>query len=268
MKKPMLLVLVSDLHCGSKVGLCPPSVENGSGNIITHGKNLHQAWLWSVWQELTDKALSIVGIDNAVLAMNGDATEGSHHRNERELIDADIAIHTDMAAECLTPLAKACSKRFVTLGTECHTLEMEHVLARKMGAETGKARDKWLIEINGCLVDMAHHMTTTSRAYLEASAMSILMGNARLQSVRAGHRPADIYLRAHRHCGGHYSDGSGLFCVTGAFQMLTRHGHKVVTDSIPRPSIIVLDWRNKECGSLPMVHELTAKPPQYEITRL
>ena len=41
------------------------------------------------------------------------------------------------------------------------------------------AREKWLFRIHGCLIDATHHIGVTSRAYLEATAMSIAMGNAR-----------------------------------------------------------------------------------------
>ena len=125
---------------------------------------------------------------------------------------------------------------------------MEDVLADLLKAEKRKALEKWLVEINGCLIDATHHMPTTTRAYLEAGAMSIVLGNARVNAIRAGHQPAQIYLRGHRHCGGVFSDGAGMLAVTGAFQMLTRFGYKVVPDSIPRPSIIVLDWRGKRPG--------------------
>jgi hypothetical protein len=145
---------------------------------------------------------------------------------------------------------------------------METLLAQKLGALGGIAKDKWLLKINGCLVDAAHHMGVTSRAYLEAGAMSIQMGNARLNYLRAGQPVPKVFLRAHRHCGGHFSDGQGLFAVTGAFQFLTRHGHKIVTDSIPRPSMLVLDWRNKEPGELPQVHDVTFNPPPHETTEL
>lgn len=260
-----LAVVVSDLHCGSVVGLSPPQTKTESGNIIGFGDNIHQEWLWQCWCEGIGRVKKIVGKSNAALFVNGDATEGVHHRNESSLIAAAIATHTKMAQECLQPLVDICKKTFVVAGTECHTLNMETVLAEMLNAESGTARDKWLIRINGCLIDAAHHMTTTSRAYLEASAMSILMGNARLNYLRAGQEVPQIYLRAHRHCGGHFSDNQGLFVVTGAWQMLTRHGSKVVTDSIPRPTIAVLDWRGKTHGELPHVHQITFDPPQHEI---
>jgi len=266
MKKTELLVVVSDLHCGSVVGIAPPETELQSGNVVGFGKNLHQAWLWDCWLDMTKKVKAIVGDSTASLLVNGDATEGAHHRNNAELMASEIEIHTDMATEVLRPLLELCPRRFVVKGTECHTREMESLLADKIKAETRQAKEKWLLNIHGCVVDATHHIGTTSRAYLEASLMSIAMGNARLNAARAGHVIPKVFLRAHRHCHGYFSDGEGLLGITGAWQWLTRHGHKVVPDSIPRPSVIVLDWRESPKGTLPRVHEIIYTPKQNEIT--
>lgn len=98
--------------------------------------------------------------------------------------------------------------------------------------------------------------------------MSILMGNARINCIRAGHEVPQVFLRAHRHCGGVFSDGGGMFGVTGAWQLLTRHGFKVVPDSIPRPSILILDWRGKKSGELPTPHHIFFNPPQHHVTEI
>jgi hypothetical protein len=262
------LVVVSDIHCGSSVGLATPETKTKAGNVISFGENIHQQWLWENWCKALEQVKEILDGSPSALLVNGDATEGVHHRNEADLIAALIETHTDMAVDCLRPLSKLCKKTFVTLGTECHTKHMEDTLAEKLGAVESKAKDKWHFSINGCEIDAAHHMPTTSRAYLEASHLSICMGNARQNYLRVGHSVPKVFLRGHRHCGGYYSDGSGLFGVTGAWQFLTRHGHKVVTDSIPRPSMLVLDWRSKPQGSIPLVHEITFNPPAHEITEI
>jgi hypothetical protein len=134
-----------------------------------------------------------------------------------------------------------------------------------MGAASGKAKDKWLIRVAGTLIDATHHVGTTSRAYLEASAMSINMGNARLNYATNGHEIPKVFLRGHRHVPGYFTDGAGLFAITGAWQALTRYGHKVVPDSMCRPCIYVLDWRGLPDNSIPRVHEIQYKPKQQEI---
>lgn len=263
-----LLAVVSDLHCGSEVGLAPPETKLRSGNVIGFGENKHQQWLWDRFEEGGDKLLKIAGTDPFVLLVNGDATEGCHHHNNDELVAATIEIHTEMAAQCLRRLAQKAARRIVVRGTQCHTREMEDVLADKIGADPRSAPDKFLFEMRGCLVDAAHHVGVTSRAYLEASALSINMGNARLNYLRAGQRVPRVFLRAHRHCGGYFSDGTGLMAVTGGWQFKTRHGHKVVTDSIPSPTMLMLDWRDKPSDSLPRIHEIKFHEPQQKIIKL
>jgi hypothetical protein len=264
--RPELLVVVSDLHCGSSVGLMPPDSEIVGGNTIHFGKNHHQSWLWNCWQDAQAQVGKLVGRDPFALLCNGDATEGIHHKSP-EVVASLIEHHCAMAATALKPWADKATKTYITRGTECHTHDIEGYLARLLNAETGEARDKWLLDIAGCRVDAAHHIGATSRAYLEASALSIVLGNARLNSIRAGHPCAQVFLRAHRHCGGVYSDGSGMMCVTGGWQFLTRHAHKVVGDAIPRPSVLVLDWRGKPSGSLPTPHHIYFNPPPPEVVK-
>jgi len=259
------VLVLSDLHCGSVVGLAPPETETSSGNVISFGKNLHQAWLWQNWIAKAAWAKSIIGTDPFALILNGDATEGVHHRNEAEILAALIETHCSMCEDRLEPYLAMKPKIYVVKGTECHVRNIESELAKRIGAEGGEAKHKWLIRINGMLIDAAHHMGTTSRAYLEASQMSIAMGNARLNYARSGQEVPKVFLRGHRHCGGFYSDGRGFFGVTGAWQFLTTHGHKVVTDSIPAPTALILDWRHKGPGELPQVYEKSFLPPQIDI---
>lgn len=260
-----LLAVVSDLHCGSTVGLMHPESEQESGNSIGFGRNVHQAWLWQCWQQMEERVQEICDGWPYALLVNGDATEGIHHRTT-EVVATTIAEHVAIATKCLKFLSGNAKRTLVVKGTECHTHNMETVLAQKLGAVDGVAKDKWLFRIHGCLIDATHHVGVTSRAYLEASQYSIAMGNARLNYIRAGHEVPRLFLRAHRHCGGTFSDGDSMMGITAAWQFLTRHGRKVVPDSIPRPSAQVFDWRGKPEGALPAVHDITFAPPADEIT--
>lgn len=260
------MVVVSDTHCGSEVGLSPRKFKLRNGNVVIIGDNLIQQWLADQWDIAMGRVIEIAGKDPAVLLINGDAIEGCHHRNDKELVAAEEEKQIEMVIECLKPLSKICKKTFVVKGTECHTKNLESLLAKELKAVSGVARDKWLIEIHGCLVDAVHHMPTTGRKHLEASAMGIIMANAISNAVRAGWRVPKVFLRAHRHCGGKYDDGVTMLAVTGAWQFLTRHGYKVVPDSIPSPTVLVLDWRRKQFGELPEVHEIKSIQPEPEIT--
>ena len=65
-QRPKLLVVVSDLHCGSTVGLMPPDSENMAGNTLNFGKNHHQAWLWEKWTAAQNAVAEIAGDDPLV----------------------------------------------------------------------------------------------------------------------------------------------------------------------------------------------------------
>jgi len=260
-RAPVGAVVVSDLHCGSNVALWPPDCETESGNTVGFGRNIHQAWLWDVWQETIRSAIQHFGDDPWVLILNGDLMEGSHHHS-KEVVAAEEADHAAAAVICLTPLVTTATQTYVVRGTECHTKNFEKMIADKLGATF--AGDALLLEIHGTLIDAKHHMPTSSRAYLEAGAMSIVMGNARLNYARCGHRIPKVFLRGHRHVGGVYSDGTSAFVATGAYQLLTRFGKKVVGEALCRPSFAILDWRGRPKDSVPFIALPTFDPNEIQ----
>ncbi len=255
-----MCIVVSDLHCGSDVGLLPELVAFDDGHTVGCGKNPWQRWMWECWLNALERISAIAGGDPFHLIMTGDAIEGIHHRSD-EVVAMKLLEHLKIAEVALIPLTSTAAEITVIKGTACHTLDFEEVLAKQLCLE--RAYDFRQIEMNGVLIDARHHMPVTSRVHLEASAMSIVVANNRANATRAGHRPARVFLRGHRHLAGHYSDGESMIVVTGAWQGLTRHGKKVVSDAIPRPSIAVLDFRNTPPGELPAVSQLVYNPPQW-----
>jgi len=260
--KPIGAVVVSDLHVGGTTALWPPEGKLESGNIVGFGSNVHQQWLWEVWLDTIKTAKNHFGKDPWVLIVNGDAVEGCHHHNSQvnAAIEAD---HMEAAVECLRPLHELSVKTYFVRGTECHTKNFEKIIAAKLKAEY--CEDRAMLEIHGTLCDIAHHMPTSGRAYLEAGSLSILMGNARLNYARVGHKLPKVFLRAHRHVGGVYSDGTSAIVATGAYQLLTRWAKKVVGESICRPAFAILDWRNRPKNSIPAITLPTYDPAQEKI---
>lgn len=260
MKEPLLNLFISDPHCGSDVGLMPPEVilENGSGR--SHSNNKKLQWIWKSFLESTKQALEVIDGDAFILTLNGDLIEGIHHRSD-EVVAAKIIEHVNIAVECFRPLVEEAHSVKVTKGTECHVRDMETVFMRELGIP-GKAKDVQQYSINGCLVDVRHHMPATSRLHLESGGLGVAMANCRSNILRAGHAMPKVFARAHRHCGGDYCDGESMILVTPPFQMLTRHAHKVVTDAIPRVGMYLLDWRNTPKGALPATHRFFFSPPQ------
>jgi hypothetical protein len=248
MKQPTDWFVISDTHFGSTVGLMPPSYESIGGQRIQPANEL-QLWLWKGWETLT----GMMGKDYGLI-LNGDLVEGNHHRTT-EVVSPDPADHHDMAVQALDPLAKRAACVYVVTGTECHTGDSEHGIAKALPntvKQTAKrpAFDHLRLKIHDFNLSATHHIGTTSRVYLESGQYSIQLGNERLEAVRMGAPVPDIIIRGHRHRGGFFSDGVSIIAVTGGWQGLTRYAHKVVPASIPMPAIIHLKFSG---GELPSV---------------
>ena len=54
MSSPKILLVISDIHYGSEVGLMPPDSKIRSKNTIGFGKNIHQKWLWEKWTQMQE----------------------------------------------------------------------------------------------------------------------------------------------------------------------------------------------------------------------
>jgi hypothetical protein len=263
--KPLICVVLSDIHCGSDVGLLPEKVELTDGQTIGHGTNPWQKWMWAEWLKMLEWVNEVVDGAPFTLLLNGDMIEGIHHRSD-EVVAAKIVEHCTIATVALKPLVDAATDVLCTRGTECHVRDLESFLMCQMGR--GKAHDFIQFDLNGVLCDARHHMPVTGRLHLEASALGILAANNRSNAVRSGHKPARVFLRGHRHVPGYFSDGESLTVVTGGWQGLTRHGKKVVTDSIPRPSCAILDARHSQPGQLPAIYQQVSNPPQALVANI
>lgn len=258
-----LAVVLSDLHIGSTVGLWPNGFINQEGNPTAC--NGFQKWLARCWDDLHRKALpEYLGTDPYVLILNGDIMEGIHHRT-LQVMTVNPTDQTNAAKMVLAPVVKKAHAVFIVKGTEVHTKDREISLGDALKAvrdtSTGQhAFDKLTLEMHGCRGVIRHHMTTSMRPYLEATALSTELGSERIEAARNGHKIPQFLCLAHRHRHGIFRDSNGLVCVTSAWQGLTRHGHKVVGSALPAPSCIVLDWRRKEYGAVPHAEDFVYQP--------
>lgn len=256
------VVVVSDLHVGSTIGLWPTAFV--SQEDVPVGQSRFQKWLWECWIDLAKQIEGYLGNTKYVVVVNGDIVEGLHH-NSTQIMTANPTDQTEAVKKVLYPLIKRSYSLFFTKGTEIHTRDREitvgNALAAVQDPSTGQhAFDKLYLNINGCLCIFRHHITATTRPYLEATALSTELGSERIEAARNMHPIPKVLCVAHRHRHGIFRDSGGIVTVTGGWQGLTRHGHKVVGSAVPNPSAIVLDWRNKRKGELPVVEDFVYSP--------
>jgi hypothetical protein len=274
---PKILVVISDTHCGSKVGLLPPGISDQDGNELK--QNLYQQWLWECWLDATgDYFRRIVGDEPFVLLLNGDLVEGNHHGTKQAY--PDNLDHTAIALNAIRPVASKASMTHIVLGTECHTHSMESGIGAALTKgdekeprctvstckDTGKhAHARITFKVNGCLVSATHHCSATSRPWLESGEYGRALHSERGECLRAGWDVPQLLIRAHRHRAGFFTDYSAGLLITGAWQGLTRHGHKAVPGAVSEPSIAICDWRGCDEGELPVVRQRVYAPPAPEV---
>ncbi len=270
-ERTRVLVIVSDIHAGSTLALLPPDFESLEGNPIE--QNPVQKWLWEAWRDATEKWLpKVLGKSPHALILNGDLREGVHH-GTKQVISPDTADHDAASIAILKPLADKATKTFVTLGTESHVGGAEHSIARSLGAvrppkasphSQAWAWDALSLKVAGLRCVFRHHVSTSSRLYLRASALSINLGNEQLEAANNGEEIPRVVGYGHRHTFDYYQRHNALCFTNPAWQVLSRFGHKVVASARPQPGIVVLDWRDKLDGELPEMHVKTYRMPVAE----
>ncbi len=260
-----LLLVLSDLHCGSSFGLLPPGFINTEGNEV--GQNSFQKFLWKCWIQATQKWLPpLLGGDQFAILLNGDLVDGVHH-GTKELISSNEDDHVEAAKQALKPLTEKSSATFLTVGTEVHTKNFETKIGKEIGAwqhpDTGRyASPRISLNIAGTRIVAFHHISATSRAWLAASAYSIFLANEQIEAARAGEEIPRVVCCAHRHKHGAFDDGDdGLIVVSAPWQLSTRFGNKYAPSSRFKTGMILLDWREKRDGQIPYHHVLTLRPP-------
>ena len=254
--KSKVVMLISDLHVGSTVGLWPKDFISNEGNPI--GQNKFQEWLWECWEDMLIWSQKTINKEPFDLVVNGDLVEGIHHRS-LQVMTPDVSDQTEAVKNVLGFLNDTSDRTFIIKGTECHTRNDEIRLGKSLGAvkdsSTGQhAFDMLDLEVDGTLYNFAHHVSTSMRSYLEASAHSILLGNMSHTRARSGKPVPKVYCRAHRHRHGIWDDGNQVSVITGAWQGITRFGNKVVPGAIPQPSAVIFDHRGLDKGELPIIH--------------
>ena len=215
--------------------------------------------MWESWLACQDWIAKKVGKSPYEVLFNGDLVEGIHHKS-LQVMSADAADQSAAVVDVIGPIASKAVSVYLTKGTECHTRNDECRIGREIGAikdpSTGHyAWDRLELEFGKTVFTAAHHTSTTSRPYLEASQHSIALGVEIQERARNGKKIPKIIARAHRHIPGVWNDGRGISIITGAWQGLTRHGNKVVPHAVPVPSCAIMDFRDCEPGDLPTIHQ-------------
>lgn len=201
-----IVVVASDLHTGSTVGLSPPYVQLDDGG--THKASKLQRWFWRNWldtwafyKELKEKEQLPL-----VFVLNGDAADGDHH-DTPQVITRNKATQLRIAVKTLEPTFDVVDKFFIMRGTESHVGKsawIEEILAEDIGAEkcSDEMHSWWHLYANfgGVTFDIKHHPEAGSgRPWTAANPANTIAYMVSSKYALDGKKPPDVAVRAHRH---------------------------------------------------------------------
>lgn len=239
------LIVVSDLHCGCKVALCPDT----GAQLDDGGKYMPSALqlkLWSMWREFWDVWVPQVCKGEPFdVVINGDAVDGVHH-NSTTQISHNMADQKSIAMEVVKPIAARAERLFWVRGTEAHVGPsgvFEEELAKSLNAvpnaEGQHARHELWIRVGTALVHVMHHIGSTGSAAYESTAVHKELIESLTESARHQMEPPDVIVRSHRH---RYfrtmfssSKGDMISVVTQGWQAKTPFAYKIPGGRISLP---------------------------------
>lgn len=232
-----VVAVVSDLHVGSTVGLCPPDgIELEDGGRYT--PNAFQVWMWAQWAEYWELVKQTAGDWPVVVIVNGEFIEGNHHRST-QITTPSPSVMIPAAEQVLEPALRISSKSFklyVTKGTAAHVGEggandvlVAKALNAEKDAESGQHAFYHLrVVIGGVYFDVAHHISNTMRAWTHGNNIRTEVLEIMDDARSSGDRLPDYIIRSHVH---KFADTGLNYPVRGiitpAWQGLTEYTHRL-----------------------------------------
>lgn len=226
------LIIVADTHCGCTLGLCPPTVSLDEGGEYKHSRL--QKIVWDTWLLFWEKSVpQMTRNEPYAVVMNGDAIDGVHHNSVTQITN-NLTVQREIALDVLRPIVEneKCVAYYHIRGTEAHggkSGQEEEQLARELGAipnEAGQyARYELWIRVGEALVQITHHIGSTSSVAYESTAVNRELINAYTEAGQWKDEPPDFVVRSHRHR--HYEtrcpskSGYGVSFVTAGWQLKT-----------------------------------------------
>lgn len=224
------LVVISDLHAGSRLAPIPPNMRDNYGAVYT--QNNAQAWLWDRWREFWGEFVPwVVGKDEWSFVLNGDAVEGVHHNNHHERVDNATNTDGDIARALLEPVLAKAKKKYVVLGTRCHVHDAEHSLGKALGSEKDEvgqhASQVRYIRLGKHLCRFGHHISGTARHDMRAAKVGQMVGQMAMVAGQDGTEFPRCCVWSHRHTHIQVRDESSVGVTTPPWQLGGWHASKL-----------------------------------------
>lgn len=256
-KKRRRVLVLSDFHCGSVIGLTPPEFDDKTEPEL-------KPQLWNmrriIWNFFADTVDRMGKID--LLIFNGDAIDGKGEASGgTELLTADRNIQVEMAIAAINHVGA--EKTLMSFGTAYHTgkrEDWEDGVADGVGADKISGEDN--VNVNGCVINYKHHIGRSSVPHGRHTAVAKAKLWNDIWSQRGEYPEANILIRSHVHyftyCGG----SNWLALTTPALQGYgSKYGERRVDGTVDIGLVIFNIARNGEFTWKPVLLRLPLRQP-------
>lgn len=195
------VVVLSDIHAGSRYSVCPPTVKLDDGGI--YKASSLQVKLYNKWKRFWDRVFSLTY--KPIVILNGDILEGRPSRHSFNEISLNLADQVKIAKDLFEPIRNRFGNLYIVRGTSAHAgseAESEERLGMLLGATAvNKQFSRYCLElcVGKYMINAMHHIGTTSRTYRETAALMAEAAEIISQKSLWKKRIPDIIIRSHRH---------------------------------------------------------------------
>lgn len=259
-----VIAAVSDLHCGSTVGLHPdtPTMLDDGGMYIPTAAQL---WLWQRWSQYWVEVAKQRGPHRLVVLLNGDLVDGDHH-GTTQIVSRHPGVQFDILQRVLeVPMALKPDAVIVVRGTESHVGQAGSVEegAAKTLAKAGHpviqtsggqySHYHFVGDFGSLRLSATHHGAMSGRPWLKPNITNITAAQIFYEHAARGVRHPDLAIRSHYHrTADSYDNHPTRLIQTPAWQLATSYVHRIAPDSLADIGGVIVTvagdgWHVRKC---------------------
>lgn len=226
------ILVMSDLHCGHKYGLTPPTWHINEDDDKQCFDFQKESWMWyenmiNLWKPFN------------ICIVNGDAVDGKGSKNGgNECLTSDRNKQAKIAFEAIK---KVNAKRyFIVRGTPYHSGNEENFEEQIAINLKGTFVNKLFLDVNGCKIKTRHKIGSSSVPHGRATPLlKSLIWDALNVDNKQDRANILIYSHVHYHIMAGYSNNRMVF-TTPSLQGRTEFG-ETQCDGIVHFGVVILD---------------------------
>ena len=232
------IIVVSDLHINSTVGLCKPNIQLDDGGTYKASKT--QRWLWNCWLDLWDnKAPPYPG--EHILIINGDLGELDAKSRSSQIITTNHSTIQSIVLDTIEPAINWADKIYIIRGTAAHTGNsawLEEAIAQDLdnAIHDDNSASWWHLRAvcEGVRFDIAHHASMGNLPHTSPNAANKVAFVAQYRyAVDMRQPPPDVAIRSHNHRYADSGSNYGTFALlTGAWTTATEYAYRIGQENV------------------------------------